>query len=297
MRSRATDGSSGNKNVTGGAPTKRNVHEPTVRPKHSASTMSGMYTRRHTGGKATAVEGADVARRQAKGSSRSRREQAYRHLRTLVLTGEFPFGHRLGEEAIAEMLGVSRTPVREAMLRLHSDRLLRRYDDGGFYVAEPDLLDIRDLYELRLALELHGITRARFGGGAHDRDALEDIRVHWLEISESVPEPDGSFIELDEQFHVALCRASGNFAIAETLEGVNARIRHVRMYDFLSADRISTSIAEHLAITDAVIAGELDHAAQLLREHIGASLDVVEERAATAIARMIRGRSRRREQG
>jgi len=253
-----------------------------------------MYTRLHTAEKASGPTG-PATRRAKNAAARSRREEAYRQLRAMVLTGEFPFGHRLGEEAVAEALGVSRTPVREALLRLHADRLLKRYEDGGFYVAEPDLLDIRDLYELRLSLELYGITRGMYGAGSHDPDALRQIRDDWLAIQEAPPEPDGSFIELDESFHLSLCRASGNLAIAETLESVNARIRHVRMYDFLSADRIEISIIEHLAITEAVSAGDLETAAVLMRDHIGASLDVVEERAATAIARMIRGRSRRRD--
>lgn len=250
-----------------------------------------MYTSHHA--EADTSNDARESRRAKHKAARSRREDAYLKLRAMVLTGEFPFGHRLGEEAIAELLGVSRTPVREAMLRLHADHLLKRYEDGGFYVAEPDLLDIRDLYELRLSLELSAITRPLFGDVAHDPVALERIREDWLDIQAAPPAPDGSFIELDESFHVALCRASGNLAIAETLEGVNARIRHVRMYDFLTADRIEISIGEHLGITDAVIDHHFERAAILMKEHIGASLDTVEERAATAIARMIRGRSRR----
>jgi len=240
-----------------------------------------MYTADHTEGESK------------RASARKLREEAYRELRRLVLTGEFPFGLRLGEEAVAERLGVSRTPAREAMLRLHADRLLNQYADGGFYVSEPDLMDLRDLYELRLALEVHGIVRAKDDGIEHDRDILEALHARWMAIKADPPQPDGSFIELDESFHVTLCRASGNFAIVETLETVNARIRPVRMYDFLSEDRIVLSIDEHLAITQAVMGTDLDTAAQLMREHIGASLEVVEERAATAMARMIRGRSRR----
>lgn len=249
--------------------------------KQSRSTVTGMYTADHT------------ERESKRASARLLREEAYRELRRLVLTGEFPFGLRLGEESVAERLGVSRTPAREAMLRLHADRLLNQYADGGFYVAEPDLMDLRDLYELRLALEVHAIVRAQDDGITHDKAALESIHARWIAIKADPPEPDGSFIELDEGFHVALCRASGNIAIVEMLETVNARIRPVRMYDFLTADRIALSIDEHLAITEAVMAPELDKAARLMREHIGASLDVVEERAATAMARMIRGRSRR----
>jgi len=245
-----------------------------------------MYTADHT--ESVVVEPAP-----GKASARLLRDAAYKELRRLVLTGEFPFGHRMGEESVAERLGVSRTPAREAMLRLHADRLLNQYADGGFYVAEPDLIDLRDLYELRLALEVHAILRARHEATSHDPEALAAIRDKWLAIKAEPPAPDGSFIELDESFHVSLCRASGNMAIAETLETVNARIRPVRMYDFLSVDRIALSIDEHLAITEAVIASEYEEAAQLMREHIGASLDVVEERAATAMTRMMMGRSKR----
>ena len=228
-------------------------------------------------------------------AAKLRREQAYLDIRRLVLIGEFPFGHRLAEEVIAEQLGVSRTPVREAFARLHADRLLNRYADGGFFVAEPDLIDLRDLYELRLTLELRGITRASEKGIEHDRTILEPLRDRWLAIRGAPPLPDGSFIELDESFHVALNRASGNLVITETLENVNVRIRPVRMHDFLDSDRITLSIDEHLGIVQAVLAEDLALAADLLRSHIGISLEVVEERAAKAMTQMMLNRSRRRQ--
>ena len=199
------------------------------------------------------------------------------------MLGEFPTGQRLTEEQIAEQLAVSRTPVREAFVRLHADRLLTRFADGGYYVAEIDLLDLRDLYELRLTLELRGITRAAEPGITHDVEALTALRKEWQDIQAAPPEPDGSFIELDESFHLALLRSSGNLALVEMLEAVNIRIRPVRTFDFLSEDRITTSVAEHLGIVDALLDSEFLLAADLLREHIGASLDVVEERAASAI--------------
>jgi DNA-binding GntR family transcriptional regulator len=227
-------------------------------------------------------------------SARLRRESAYSELRHMVLRGEFMFGQRLGEEAIAEQLNVSRTPVREALMRLHADHLVSRFPDGGFYLDMPNLVDLRDLYELRLALELRAITRAHDPSVTHDASTLSEIRNQWLAIKLSPPHPDGSFIELDESFHLELARASGNFALVETLHTINARIRAVRMYDFLTADRIETSINEHLAIVSAVIDGELDSAVELMSTHIGASLAVVEERAAAAMSQMVVGRSRRR---
>lgn len=218
-------------------------------------------------------------------SAESLRERAYTEIRRMVMVGEFPTGQRLAEEQIAEQLEVSRTPVREAFVRLHADRLLTRFSDGGFYVAEIDLFDLRDLYELRLTLELRGITRAGETGIEHDRDALTDLRVVWAGIEAAPPEPDGSFIELDESFHIALLRSSGNRALVDVLESINVRIRPVRTYDFLSEDRIVTSIEEHIAIVDALLAGQVGLAAERLRDHIGSSLEVVEQRAAEAMRR------------
>jgi DNA-binding GntR family transcriptional regulator len=224
----------------------------------------------------------------------SLRERAYSQIRRMVMLGEFPTGQRLAEEQLAEQLEVSRTPVREAFVRLHADRLLHRYADGGYYVAEIDLLDLRDLYELRLALELRGVTRALEDGIEHDRRRLEALRDEWLDIQEDPPPPDGSFIELDESFHVSLSQASGNLAITETLEAVNSRIRPVRTYDFLSEDRIVLSIGEHLGIVEALLDQQIELAAERLSEHIGASLDIVEARAAEAMRqRALRGRENR----
>lgn len=199
------------------------------------------------------------------------------------MLGEIPTGQRLTEEAIAEQLQVSRTPVREAFVRLHADRLLKRFTDGGYYVAEIDLFDLRDLYELRLTLELRGIARAAEDGIEHDREALLELQEEWRGIQDDPPEPDGSFIELDESFHLSLLRSSGNLALAEMLETINVRIRPVRTFDFLTADRITSSIGEHLGIVEALLDGAIDLAADRLRDHIGASLDIVEQRAADAM--------------
>jgi DNA-binding GntR family transcriptional regulator len=223
----------------------------------------------------------------------SRRDLVHGRLRRMVLLGVFPTRERLAEERIAEMLGVSRTPVREAMVRLHADQLLRRYADGGYFVAEPDLLDLRDLYEVRIALELRGLARSLEGFGNHDAGVLEPLRDRWRRMQLDQPEPDPSFVEVDESFHMALCRATGNAVLADTLETVNARIRPVRMHDFLTEDRISLTISQHLGIVEAVLAAEIDVAVERMRIHVGESMEVVERRAARAITQMILGRGRR----
>src|SRR4051794_30388016 len=93
------------------------------------------------------------------GAEGSRRDEVYGELRRCVLVGEFPVRMRLIEEKLATGLGVSRTPVREALVRLCADRLLRKGSDGGYYVVQPDLKDLSHLYEVRITLELRGVVR------------------------------------------------------------------------------------------------------------------------------------------
>jgi DNA-binding GntR family transcriptional regulator len=223
----------------------------------------------------------------------SLREEVYGELRRCVLVGEFPVRMRLVEEKVASRLGVSRTPVREAMVRLCSDRLLRKGDDGGYYVTQPDLTDLSHLYEVRITLELRGVVRPLETGVPHTAEVLEPLRDSWRAVREDPPAPDSRFVDVDESFHMGLCEASGNNVLRETLERVNARIRPVRMYDFLTSDRIEQTVVEHLEILELVLAGRLKDAAAKVREHIGESMSVVERRAAEAITQMaLRGGQR-----
>ena len=216
----------------------------------------------------------------------ARRELVRERLTRMVLTGALPAKERLREEGLAQTLGVSRTPVREALARLHAERLLDRYADGGYYVAELDLDGLRDLYELRITLELRGLSRALEGFAPPDAAVLEPLRDRWRALQGDLPAPDPTFVEVDESFHVALSRASGNHALADTLETVNHRIRPVRMHDFLTADRIEATVAEHLGIVEAVLAGDVPTAVERMRVHVGESMAVVERRAARAITHM-----------
>lgn len=216
----------------------------------------------------------------------SRAERVHRSLRDDVLNGRITPRTRLAEEPLARQHGVSRTPVREALTRLRADGLIERRD-GAFFVVVPNLDELRDMYELRVTLELRGITRAIENAGVrHDLQVLADELGRWRELRVSPPAPDPNFVVLDERFHTELSRASGNPALTEALVAVNQKIRRVRMYDFLSADRIEATIAEHIDIVELTIAGMLDEAYVALCEHIGASADVVLERAKRALTQM-----------
>ncbi|KQC39657.1 MULTISPECIES: GntR family transcriptional regulator [Frankia] len=220
------------------------------------------------------------------------RDQAYVALRRRLMSGEFSFRDRLAEERLAALLGVSRTPVREALTRLAGDGLVEKRPDGGYYPAEPDLGALRDLYEIRVTLELRGLQRAVESGTAHDPAVLEPLRDAWRALRDDQPAPDPAFVALDEDFHITLSRASGNAELAHMLDAINARIRPVRMHDFVTADRVHLTISQHLGIVERVLAGDLEGSVVALRQHVGESMDVVEKRAARAITQMVLNRSR-----
>lgn len=216
-------------------------------------------------------------------TSPSRSELVYRRLRALLMDGAVSPMERLREEALGERFGVSRTPVREALTRLQADGLVERRD-GGLYLHIPRFDAIANLYELRLMLELHGIERAIEDRTiVHDATVLGPELLRWKELLVTPPAPDAGFVAMDEGFHATLLRASGNDALVEALEQVNRRIRPIRMYDYLTVDRLEATVTEHIAIAELVLDGDLTQALRSLRDHVEESRTVVMERAAKAL--------------
>lgn len=222
-----------------------------------------------------------------------RSDHAYEQLKRGLLVGDFALNVRLGEEKLAASIGVSRTPVREALSRLHAEGIVRRGGDGGYEPVAPDVAVIRHLYEVRAGLEIQALRRPERTGIKHDRRVLEDLRDEWQGLAGTPTDaPDLSFVLRDEDFHVTLAEAAGNPPLAELLRQVNERIRIVRTTDFLTRDRITQTIDEHLAIVDAVLAGQVAIAQARFVVHLDRSVSVVEERVGRAVARMLNGAER-----
>ena len=211
---------------------------------------------------------------------------AYADLKNRLLLGEFPLNVRLGEERLAALVGVSRTPIREALSRLEVEGLVVRAPDGGFLPVVPDVAGMRQLYEVRVGLELQALRRPSRLGIEHDRSILEALRADWVELTHEEPEAEPGFVLLDESFHLTLALAAGNSMLVDILRQINERIRIVRMQDFLVPERVGRTIREHVALIDAVMAGDIVEAEGQLVTHIDSSVAVVEERVTKAIARM-----------
>lgn len=205
-------------------------------------------------------------------------------LRDDLMWGRIKPTERLAEITLADRYQVSRTPVREALARLLADGLIERRE-RGLYPYRPRVEDLEDLYELRITLEIRGIQRAgEDGGRRHDAAVLEPELRRWREFRKNPPVPDAGIVKEDEQFHAQLLSSSGNQALVTALQAVNARIRPMRMLDYLTEDRVQATIEEHIGIAERVLDGALDDAQALLHAHIDGSRRVVVQRAREAMA-------------
>lgn len=216
----------------------------------------------------------------------SRGAWAYAELKRQLLAGDHSFGSRLVEASLGRSLGVSRTPIRDALARLHAEGLVVRLAEGGYSPTVPDLHTVAELYEVRRHLEFGALHR-----GVHDPEQLRALAADWADTTAPASDRDCApeFVLLDESFHLALAAAAGNHSLVEHLRRVNERIRLVRMHDFLTVDRVARTITEHRAIVATLLDGRPDAAARALAGHLDVSERVVGERAAAAVGRMLRG--------
>jgi DNA-binding GntR family transcriptional regulator len=217
-----------------------------------------------------------------------RSDHAYTALKTRLLQGDFPLNIRLGEERIAALLDVSRTPVREALLRLFAEGLVVRSADGGYSPVAPDVSNMKFLYEIRSGLEMQSLRRPVLQGNRHDLRLLESLRDDWRSLAASDADLVGpNFVLLDESFHVTLSESAGNPVATEYLRHVNERIRLVRVHDFLTLDRIRSTVEQHLGILEAVLLNDIEEAERRFLSHLEESACVVEQRVSQAIVRML----------
>jgi DNA-binding GntR family transcriptional regulator len=193
-------------------------------------------------------------------------DQVYAQLKAELHDFTWVPGDRFSEAEIGQRVGVSRTPVREALFRLRNEGFLEVESKAGWFVKPIDFGKLDQLYDLRIVLELDAV--AKLVMRREDPPALETLKAKWL-IPAAARSADAKAVgELDEQFHATLVSAAGNAEIARVHQDVTERIRIVRRLDFTRADRIEATYQEHAKILRAVIQRKLDAAQMLLKVHI-----------------------------
>ncbi len=194
---------------------------------------------------------------------------AYERIRGMVVSGEIPPGARLGQVELAEQLGISRTPVREALRRLTGEGLAEFVPNRGFRAASPSIDDVLRRLEVRSLLE-PGIARLAAARRSHgDLIRLQEAIGREQAAATRIEAHDAS-----RDFHLVLASATGNPELVTMLGSlwiveIGRRLLAARA---TSAEWRRTDVAEHMAIMTAVGAGDGDLAARLMADHIGEAL-------------------------
>lgn len=182
-----------------------------------------------------------------------------------ILSGRLRPGTRLGEQALAKLFEVSRTTVREALIRLETRGLVQASPRRGWFVVEPSLEEVLEAFQARRAIET-GILRLV---ETVPPRAIERLRAHIAQQREAIAADDiatRSYLLAD--FHVCMVTAFENHMLAEILRDLTARtILIAALYQ--SVHDATESCDEHERITDLLEAGNIEGAAKQMISHIG----------------------------
>ncbi|WP_348007452.1 GntR family transcriptional regulator [Rhodoferax sp.] len=202
---------------------------------------------------------------------RSRADEVYEQLKQDVSDFKLVPGDRFTETEISERLGVSRTPVRQALFRLQHEGFVEVLFRSGWRVLPFDFNQFDELYDLRMVLETTAVHRLCENALKVNQAMLDELTAIWLVSPEQRSSDMEQVSRWDEAFHCALVAAAGNAEMARVHSDVTDRIRVIRRLDFTKQPRIDATYDEHSKILKAIQRKRGDQAAMLLRAHIATS--------------------------
>ncbi len=194
------------------------------------------------------------------------REIVFETLREALINGVLKPGERLMEIQLAEEMGVSRTPVREAIRKLELEGFVVMIPRKGAYVAGISVKDIADVFEIRTALEglAAGLAAERI-----TEEELEQLERILVKIGECVQTNNlEKLVEVDTEFHDTLFKASRNERLVQIVSNLREQIQRFRTTSLSTPGRMKYALDEHKKIVEAVSERNVELAQALAREHI-----------------------------
>jgi DNA-binding GntR family transcriptional regulator len=183
-----------------------------------------------------------------------------------IVMGAFRPGERLDEQSLAARFNVSRTPIREALQQLASAGLVTAQPNRGAFVASLGVRDVVERFEAMAALEgMCGRLAARRIADS-ERRALTD--AHEACAREAARGDADAYYYENERFHDVIYGACHNAFLAEQTRLLHKRLKPYRRLQLRLRNRVPTSLKEHQAIVDAILAGDGDRAEQMLKDHV-----------------------------
>ncbi|WP_417672089.1 GntR family transcriptional regulator [Roseibium sp.] len=189
-------------------------------------------------------------------------------IRDAIISGDLPLGHKLSEQRLADMLGVSRSPVHDALAILQSEGLVNISPKRGSFVFTPDIKDIDDICEHRALLEIGSV---RLAIRRNRKELVVDLEACVGEMEAALAATDAArYTKSDLRFHETIVHYSGNKFIASAYKRTISPLMALRTHLFTAMNAtLDRSLEDHRELLDACRNGDPDLAAQLLADHVG----------------------------
>ena len=192
----------------------------------------------------------------------SLKEKAYRMIRERIIDCTLPPGMLINEKELVVEIGVSRTPIREALNRLEHENLVRIVLQRGVFVTELTLQNIEDLCEIRELVEPYFARSAALNA---DEGALKEYEKFFMQALDFDYE---KVIQTDRNFHRYIASFSDNDYLIQMMKNVYAQNERLRMLSCRLPSRVAAAAEEHLAIIRAMLARDADAAAEAMKVHM-----------------------------
>lgn len=202
-------------------------------------------------------------------------DQVFERLEAEILSGKYQRGEVVTELQLCAELGVSRTPVREALRRLSQEHLIEE-SPRGTVVLGVVRKDFEDMCAIRLRIE--GLAVRGFIDNLSE-DSLRQLReaVEFQEFYLNKRDPD-HIKAMDSRFHELIYQNCGSAILCDTLSPLHKKVQKFRRLSIEQAGRAETSVKEHRAIYEAIAAKDADLAEQLMNEHVGNAMQTIIEK-------------------
>ncbi len=195
-------------------------------------------------------------------------DAAAREIRELILTGELPAGTLIHQGELAEQLGLSRTPLREALQRLQAEGLIRIDNHRGALVTRPTREDVTQIYEVQILLET---AAARWAAQVCTADDLE--RVRWA-VDRHQERPGGiSWMETNKAFHTSIYEVARRPVMMEMIGVLRNRAGMYVNFLARSSEGRARADSEHVEMFEALAARDAERLAGLVNQHLQGTLD------------------------
>ncbi len=202
-------------------------------------------------------------------------QSAYEYIKEMILSGELPPKTDISEKQLQAELGISRTPVHEALKRLQDEKFIETYSRKGTFVTDVTIEIVRDLYETRLLIEPF-ITRNAVDNAP--KEWMEDLRQRLSEEHSLQDRADiHAVMALDTEFHTVIASYCSNSFLRESLGLIYEHDRRIRLKTDRNPAQVRFSQKEHVDILESMLTGNKEKTEQLAREHVIHSRDLTYE--------------------